>query len=289
MAMYIIELKSVPKLLFAQRPIMSNYKNQFFNRRDFLEISYVEKGDIVRTTSEGEERIPEQSLLGFCEDLCCTQRCESEQIHSTVGVRAQYRYERVNCETITEQCLRAIKEKIAEKGLFLIPSVLPADDRKEVLKQIQDIGNNFLIDDPYHRLLCLSKWFALMATVTDICIRTLESQVVDRPVSTYRYVEAVKTYIAEHFNDKIKIADIADAISLSENYLHRVFKEGTGMSILSYIQQMKIEAAKAYIAQYHPTEQETAEYVGIEDALYFSRLFKKITGQTFRSYRSSHL
>lgn len=288
MTMYRIELLSVPKLLFAQRPIISNYHNRFVNRRDFLELSYIEKGEIIRTTPSGEMRIAEHSLIGICDDLCCTQQSKTEQIHSTVGVCVKYRYERIETEKVTNETLDEIKNECREKGYYLIPSVLSATQHQETLKQIQDIGNCFLIDDPYHRLLCLSKWFELMATVTNICIRTLERQVTANPASAYRYIDTVKAYIAENFNRKIKVAEIAEAVSLSENYLHRVFKECMGMSIVSYIQRTKIEAAKAYIAQYHPTEQEVAEYVGIEDGLYFSRLFKKVTGQTFQSYRKVH-
>ncbi len=286
--MYLIELLTVPRLLFAQRPIISNYKNQFLNRRDFLEISYIEKGEIIRTTPSGVMHIAEQSLIGVCEDICCMQHSKTEQIHSTVGVRVQYRYKRIDCENLSAEYLQTIKKQIGEEGVFVIPSVLAAQEHQEILKQIQDIGSCYLIDDAYHRLLCLSKWFGLMAAVTNLCVRTLEDCVSAHPTSVYRYTDAVKSYIAANFNRKIKVSDIADTVSLSENYLHRVFKECTGMSILSYIQQTKIEAAKAYIAQYHPTEQETAEYVGIEDALYFSRLFKKVTGQTFLSYRKTH-
>ncbi len=289
MTMYLIELLTIPKILFAQRPIISNYKNQFLKRRDFLEISYIEKGDILRITPDEQEWLPERSLIGICEDLYCTQCCGTEQIHSTVGVCVQYRYERIDCEKVSAERLQTIKKQIGENGMFILPSVLAAGDHQAILQQIQDIGNGFLIDDPYHRLLCLSKWFRLMASVTDLCVRILENRLVTYSASSYRYIDAAKTYIAENFNRKIKVADIADAVSLSENYLHRIFKECTGMSVLSYIQQTKIEAAKAYIAQYHPNEQETAEYVGIEDALYFSRLFKRITGQTFRSYRNAHL
>ncbi len=288
MMMYLIELQAVPKLLFAQRPIISNYKNQFTNRRNFLEISYIEKGEILRVTPDGEERLPERSLIGICEALHCTQRCESEQIHSTVGVQVPYRYECIECENVSADELQTLKNRIAGNGLFLIPSVLAAGEYRDILKQIQDIGSCYLIDDAYHRLLCLSKWFELMAMVTDLCVRVLEKRLVAYPVSSYRYTDAAKAHIAENFNRKIKVADIAEAVSLSENYLHRVFKECTGMSILSYIQQTKIEAAKAYIALYHPNEQETAEYIGVEDALYFSRLFKKMTGQTFQSYRKTH-
>lgn len=286
--MYLIELLTVPRLLFAQRPIISNYKNQFLNRRDFLEISYIEKGEIIRTTPSGVMHIAEQSLIGVCEDICCMQHSKTEQIHSTVGVCVKYRYERIEDDQIASEKLEEIKSRCREEGCYLIPSVLSASQHQETLKQIQDIGNCFLIDDPYYRLLCLSKWFELMATVTNICIRTLESQVTVNPASAYRYIDIVKTYIAENFNRKIKVAEIAETVSLSENYLHRVFRECMGVSILSYIQRTKIEAAKAYIAQYHPTEQEVAEYVGIEDGLYFSRLFKKVTGQTFQSYRKAH-
>lgn len=287
MTMHIIELLTIPKILFAQRPIISNYNNRFENRCDFLELSYIEKGEIIRTTPSGKSVIKEHSFISICDDIQCVQRCETEQIHSTVGVCVKYRYERVSDASITKEKLQEIKKICSENGCFLIPSVLSAQQHQEILKQIQAIGNYFLVDNPYHRLLCVSKWFELMATVTNICIRTLENKVESYPVSVYRYIDAVKSYIAANFNRKIKIAEIAETVSLSENYLHRVFKKYTGMTILSYIQQIKIEAAKSYIAQYHPTEQEVAEYVGIEDGLYFSRLFKKVTGRTFLSYRES--
>lgn len=53
-----------------------------------------------------------------------------------------------------------------------------------------------------------------------------------------------KNYIGEHMSEELRMADIAKALGVAENRLIKVFREGTGGTVLGYIRQQRLLAAK---------------------------------------------
>ena len=63
-----------------------------------------------------------------------------------------------------------------------------------------------------------------------------------------------------------------------------IFKKTTGVSVLHYINQYRVNIVKQYVERYKLPLYEAAFQVGIDDPAYMSRLFKKITGTSYREY-----
>ena len=68
-------------------------------------------------------------------------------------------------------------------------------------------------------------------------------------------------------------------------YLTRVFKEQFGLSVTSYLVQLRITQAKRLLRFSDASMEAVAQECGLHDANYFSRLFKKIEGITPGEYR----
>jgi len=96
---------------------------------------------------------------------------------------------------------------------------------------------------------------------------------------------SVRTYINEHFTDKITLEFLADNFFINKYYLTRVFKEQYGVSINTYIQQLKITKAKQLLRFSDLPIEQIAADCGIEDSNYFSRMFKKVEGVSPIIYR----
>jgi len=69
-------------------------------------------------------------------------------------------------------------------------------------------------------------------------------------------------------------------------FIHK-FREVTGQSPLEYLTGIRIAAAKELLANSSYNVAEVAGVVGYENPLYFSRLFKKVTGVSPKAYRQS--
>ena len=94
------------------------------------------------------------------------------------------------------------------------------------------------------------------------------------------------SYIQDNYSKKISLASVADHVGLSSGYLCRIFKDETGVSINSYINNLRMTRAGELLADKNSYIKEVAISVGFEDQLYFSRLFKRYYGVTPSEYRA---
>ncbi len=89
-------------------------------------------------------------------------------------------------------------------------------------------------------------------------------------------IQSVKDYIDQHYTEKISLDGLAQIFYINKFHLTRVFKMNYGISINSYIQQLRITQAKRLLRFSDLPVQAVALECGIDDANYFSRMFKKI-------------
>lgn len=73
---------------------------------------------------------------------------------------------------------------------------------------------------------------------------------------------------------------------LSVPHYSALFRRRTGYAPMDYFLRLKIQRAGQLLDTSALRVAEVASEVGCDDAFYFSRLFKKITGQSPRDYRN---
>lgn len=98
-------------------------------------------------------------------------------------------------------------------------------------------------------------------------------------------VQVVKEYLDTHFTERITLDALAEHFYINKFYLTRVFKEQFGQSITNYLLQLRITQAKRMLRFSDHSIESVAAECGLQDANYFSRLFKKIEGITPGEYR----
>lgn len=81
-------------------------------------------------------------------------------------------------------------------------------------------------------------------------------------------------------------AELAARHHISVSTLRRIIHEYTGFPLNEYIHQLKIGEAKNILLNTDLSVKEIGEALGYKDTFYFSRVFKRITGISPRSYRS---
>ena len=92
-------------------------------------------------------------------------------------------------------------------------------------------------------------------------------------------------YIQQNFGQPLNRADVADAISVSENYLSQIFRQEMGISLWDYLNRQRINEARRLLDATTMSITEVAAAVGIYDPAYFSRIFHKQTGLSPSAYR----
>ncbi|WP_432666804.1 response regulator [Wukongibacter baidiensis] len=103
--------------------------------------------------------------------------------------------------------------------------------------------------------------------------------------SSNSVVEKVRKYIDENYMNNISLSTIAEAIHVNSSYLSRLYKKETNKNITAVINEVRLEKAKDLLLSTDMKIYEIAESVGIENATYFSILFKKYTGYNPKDYK----
>lgn len=93
-------------------------------------------------------------------------------------------------------------------------------------------------------------------------------------------------YLHEHYNEQITLNEVAEHVYVSTSYISRMFKKELGRNFVDYLNGIRIEKAKELLMDPKYKTYEVAENVGIPDAHYFSRLFKKYEGKSPTKYRT---
>lgn len=94
-------------------------------------------------------------------------------------------------------------------------------------------------------------------------------------------------YFNEHYNENISLSNVASALGYTHQYLNRLFRRVHGMSMLQYVQQVRLDKA-IELMSVNPgiTVKDIAGAIGMETN-YFIRTFRKATGMTPDQYRKN--
>ena len=100
-------------------------------------------------------------------------------------------------------------------------------------------------------------------------------------------VDAAIHYMEENIENKIKLQQVQKYVGYSSTYFNTLFKRQTGYSPLQYFNRIKMEHACKLLSNTNLRINQICYKLGIEDSLYFSRLFSKTFGVSPSEYRKS--
>jgi len=101
-------------------------------------------------------------------------------------------------------------------------------------------------------------------------------------------IEKIKQYIEEHYSDpNLSVDTLAGIAGLSINYMRKIFKDITMVSLNQYITGLRFEKAKQLLLTTDLPANKIGEMVGMDNTKYFYISFKKYCGKTPDHYRKS--
>lgn len=96
---------------------------------------------------------------------------------------------------------------------------------------------------------------------------------------------SAKQYIDTHYTSAIDTAEVARNAHMSYGYFSRCFHDIIGSAVSDYCIGLRIQHAKETLTHTSKSIQQIAFEVGYNDEKYFSRLFKKVTGESPSEFR----
>jgi len=101
-------------------------------------------------------------------------------------------------------------------------------------------------------------------------------------------VQRVMDYIHANLEEDLSREIIADWVGMNPDYLTRLFKKETGLTIVDYISQVRVERAKELLAKTDMPISMIASSVGYYNFSHFSQMFKKHASMSPGAYRNRH-
>ncbi|WP_409342980.1 AraC family transcriptional regulator [Paenibacillus sp. MBLB4367] len=133
-------------------------------------------------------------------------------------------------------------------------------------------------------LRMMSLMYQLLAALVDTVPGSRETDSALKPKGGY--VQKGVAYIHARYSNEMTVQQIAAYLGLDRKYVSALFKEALGVSPQQYLLRYRMRKACELIEGGRLTVGEVARSVGYQDALLFSRMFKKVVGMSPRHYRA---
>ena len=114
---------------------------------------------------------------------------------------------------------------------------------------------------------------------------TLINQSLGSYSSNYIVAQTIEYIQNNYASSSLSLNATADALSLSANYLGRIFKKYTGQNFSEYLQNLRMQQAQLLLKTTHMPTIEVATAVGYCNPVYFRNSFKSHLGMTPAQFR----
>ena len=145
----------------------------------------------------------------------------------------------------------------------------------EIVNQLQAIINADLHRNSYQPLMVLGCVYNLMGLLYEHCV-TIENTTTNIEEKFGKVIN----YINKHFAEDISSSFLSSKFGYEEAYFCRKFKKNTGITVMKYIQVLRLEESKKLITKSDFSIKDIALTCGFSDVAYFTNCFKKLYQET---------
>jgi len=131
-----------------------------------------------------------------------------------------------------------------------------------------------------HTLLEMSRFFVSLAMLLHVEAGP------EKELEQRERIEKSMDRMRQTLSAPLTLDDYAQTAGFSVSQFSHLFKRHFGTSPMAYFVELRIQRGKEYLDSSNLSVKEIAWKLGFEDQLYFSRIFKKVTGVSPSIYRS---
>lgn len=140
--------------------------------------------------------------------------------------------------------------------------------------------------DKFSQYLELMQLFQIMAISTEFTLLFVRPITNQQLLKQQSRMHQIYHFVETHFKDRINIDQVAQLVHLSVPAFCRYFKKTTQLTYTDFVNQYRVTVAKKMLLQ-NKSIAEAGFEAGFENLSYFTRTFKKVTGQTPSQYKTS--
>ncbi|WP_416353676.1 helix-turn-helix transcriptional regulator [Agrilactobacillus fermenti] len=150
-----------------------------------------------------------------------------------------------------------------------------------IANQILDVAkNNYFTSlsvDYFLTTLLIQLSFDYYQTLTDKPTSTMEAR-----------IDVIKSWIQANLSENLRVNDVANNFELNPHYLVRIFKSHTQMTVIQYINELKLDAAKKLLLKTNLPIKQVASMAFYSDEKQFMKNFKAHLNLTPSEFRNAY-
>lgn len=160
---------------------------------------------------------------------------------------------------------------------------MPLKFTHSTLKSLSAIMKDMCDMNDADRLLALLKILSVISKSEDCNAMNCEIT----PHRALNWLREIETYVRCNYQQAIKIDDIAHHMGMSRSTFCTTFKNRTGKTFITYVNDFRMNIAKGLLSQGQLSVSQVCYKSGFNDIPYFNRLFKKLNGMTPLAYKKA--
>ncbi|MGX8698439.1 MAG: AraC family transcriptional regulator [bacterium] len=125
----------------------------------------------------------------------------------------------------------------------------------------------------------------LMMLFEDVCIRQRMAAAGSGGQRRFSQAERMLNHIAVHYAEPITLSELAAVGNLSKNSCIRIFREHTGVTPGTYLNNYRLQRAVELLQHSEKPITEIAYAVGFSGSSYFTERFRQLYGMTPKEFR----
>lgn len=158
---------------------------------------------------------------------------------------------------------------------FGFPTILPQNIKSEMNTVFDEL---FCSNNAFDEYICYYKIVKLLSLVAN-----------EKEQRLSPYIEEALNYIKDNYREKISVENIAAQVQLSSSHLFAVFKKQMGVSPISFLNSYRMSIAAEQLQATTKSINQIAAEIGIDDSIYFNKIFKKHYQMPPTEYRNCYI
>ena len=253
-----------------------------------FELCYVDRGDYICQSADGALVCEQGHLypMVFGQKYEIYTESDKPVRMYSICLDGEFSVNLIDSEKLSEEKTRCLMKNLLSGNRFLLPKEgLSSNQFDWILPYVKKIVSCNAGERIGEETRALTLILELLSKITKTSMDEVAFDAKVFPTSAVAYSEMVVSYIIKNYRKKISVLEIAEEFGLTPNYLHAIFKQVKGTTIIDYLTEYRMNIAKIYIERFGLKAYEAAEMVGIDDPAYFSRVFKKLYGKSVSEFK----
>lgn len=263
---------------FAGHPCMH------YHWHDEIEFIYMLKGCAIFMIDGMKTELYEgQSLL-----------IKSGSIHTRyqlIGSSCEYRAIVFSADILASRLPDACQNKYIQpfvSGHYCLPQLITGQSpwQSKVLDELKAIIDCFSKQEWGFELAIKASLFRIVSLILPNC-KTTDKSYAQSTIETenIQLLKQIVKYIDDHYQEKVNLKDLSNAVNISQSHLCRLFKKLTNRTVVDYMNEYRIKQAVQLLQAKNRKVIDISQEVGFENVSYFIKIFKRVNGYTPVQYR----